>query len=108
VTVLKLFRRHVLFFSSPESRKTLKESDSTNKKLCTLLHLHVYPTFRAFGIPKTFSSLGIVHVANKIPATKLYFCTCRYKMRYDRLSDKIEERHRSGNVISSGYRREKS
>ena len=29
-------------------------------------------------------------------------------MRYDRVSDKIEERHRLSNLIRSGYHREKS
>jgi hypothetical protein len=55
------------------------------------------PPFRAFGIPTTFSSVGIIvvakHVANNIPATNLYSYTCICKMRDDRLSDKKEERH---------------
>ena len=37
-----------------------------------------------------------------IPATRLYSCSCIYRMRYDliRVSDKIEERCRLGNVTS--------
>jgi hypothetical protein len=51
-------------------------------------------TFRAFGIPTTFvhSEQFIAcsgsHARCKycnIPATKLYSCSCIYKMRYDRL-----------------------
>ena len=49
-----------------------------------------------------------VQVTNNIPAAKLYSCTCVYKMIYDRLSDKMEERRRLDNVTSNGYRRGES
>ena len=35
-----------------------------------------------------------MHIANNIPVIKLYLCTCIYKMRHGRLSDKIDERCR--------------
>ena len=56
---------------------------------CTPFHLNVYPTFRAFYDIRNNLEIIVVamHVANTIPATELYSCTCIYKMRFDRLSD---------------------
>ena len=93
-------------FPTSESRKTMKSLiQRTNHSL-------ISTNKGAFSIITTVFSLEIVvamYAANNIPTTKLYSCTCIYKMRYDHLSDKVEERRsRLGKVTSSGYCREKS
>jgi hypothetical protein len=57
----------------------------------------------AVSCERTRPRVVAVHVTNNIPAAKLYSCTCVYKMIYDRLSDKMEERRRLDNVTSGGY-----